>query len=78
MSGELEDWWLDFALSFAEDDEEEDRYFPSEEPVEVHEVQPVRRTVACKKCGRRGLEWKETMCGWKLHGEKGELHRCGR
>lgn len=35
------------------------------------------RRITCKYCGKHGLEWKQTMNGWRLY-EGHEKHMCRR
>jgi hypothetical protein len=30
----------------------------------------------CKHCGIRGLIWGDTVHGWRLHDDRGEVHTC--
>lgn len=36
-----------------------------------------QRSITCKYCGKHGLEWKQTMNGWRLY-EGHEKHMCRR
>ncbi|MGF6738463.1 hypothetical protein [Paraburkholderia atlantica] len=34
------------------------------------------RRVTCDRCGARGLRWRETDAGWRLHSRDGLRHDC--
>jgi len=38
----------------------------------------LQRTKACKYCGQKGLHWKMTDRGWRLHDEANRIHSCSR